>query len=203
MFRVRAHTHGVRGIEQIPWLYDAGMAVQERFGLAKWRRLLVGGVTGRVLEVGCGTGRNLPLYAPGADVVALDPSLEVLLAARKRAPGVPLVAASAEALPFRDGAFDTVVSGLVFCSVPRAGVGLAEVRRVLARDGVLRMLEHVRSRSRAIARLQDAVQPLWTRVLGGCHPNRDTEAAVEKAGFTIDRTTRRAKGLMRLFRAAR
>lgn len=193
----------VRGIEQIPWMYDAGMALQERLGLAKWRRLLVGGATGRILEVGCGTGRNLPLYAPGADVIALDPSMEVLRAARKRAPGVPLVAASAEAMPFRDGAFDTVVSGLVFCSVPHPDVALAEVRRVLADHGTLRMLEHVRAKGAIVGRMQDLVQPVWTFVLGGCHPNRETEAAVERAGFRIDGVSRRARGVMRLFRALR
>jgi len=114
-------------------------------------------------------------------------------------PGVPLVRARAEALPFRDGAFDTVVSGLVFCSVGDVARGLAEVRRVLKPGGMLRMLEHVRSRRPFAAWLQDRTQPAWTWFTGGCHPNRATEAAVAAAGFEIEAETRRASGSMRRF----
>jgi ubiquinone/menaquinone biosynthesis C-methylase UbiE len=108
---------------------------------------------------------------------------------------------TAEALPFRSGAFDTVVSGLVFCSVAEPRRGLAEVRRVLRPEGTLRMLEHVRSTRPWQARLQDRVQPVWTRLTGGCHPNRETERAVEAAGFQIDADGRRARGTMRRFAA--
>jgi ubiquinone/menaquinone biosynthesis C-methylase UbiE len=191
----------VRGVEQIPWLYDAGMIVLEKTGLGRWREWLSRGIDarGRVLDLGCGTGRNLPLLDPAARVVGVDPCRESLLAARRRAPRTLLVRARAEALPFRDGAFATVVSGLVFCSVADPATGLREVRRVLAREGALRMLEHVRSGSRFAARMQDLTQPAWTWFTGGCHPNRDTEAAVTAAGFTIDPGTRRAQGSMRRF----
>lgn len=191
----------MRGVEQIPWMYDAAMAIQDRLGLKRWRQKLIGWARGRVLDVGCGTGRNFPLYAPGTTVVGVDPSFDVVRAARRRANGALLVVASAEALPFADGSFDTVVSSLVFCSVPDPDAGLAEVRRVLAPDGALAMMEHVRASGRIGARLQDAIQPAWTCVLGGCHPNRETEAAVERAGFAIDPSTRKAKGMMRLFLA--
>jgi ubiquinone/menaquinone biosynthesis C-methylase UbiE len=191
----------MRGIEQIPWLYDAGMAVQERFGLGRWRRWLAGGARGRVLEIGCGTGRNLPLYGRDAAPVGVDADRGVLRAARRRAPGVPLVVARVEALPFRAGVFDTVVSGLVLCSVGDPLRGLAEVKRVLARDGTLRVIEHVRSRSPVVGKLQDLVQPAWTWVQGGCHPNRDTERTVEAAGFAIEAEGRREKGVMRRFSA--
>ena len=189
----------MRGIEQIPWLYDALCAFVERFGLGRWRRWLVGGAVGRVLDVGCGTGRNLPLFDTGVGVIGLDPSRDSLLAARRRAPAVPLVQGDAQALPFRTGAFDTVVSGLVFCSVPDPARGLAEVKRVLRPGGTLRMLEHVRATGGLKARVQDRWQPLWTRLTGGCHWNRDTERTVEAAGFQIDVTTRRARGDMRRF----
>jgi ubiquinone/menaquinone biosynthesis C-methylase UbiE len=109
------------------------------------------------------------------------------------------VQASAEALPFRAGAFETVISSLVFCSVPDPVRGLAEVRRVLAPGGTLRMIEHVRSTRRWKARVQDAVQPIWTWLAGGCHPNRDTERTVEACGFTIDMESRRAHADMRRF----
>ncbi|HEV8439182.1 MAG TPA: class I SAM-dependent methyltransferase, partial [Methylomirabilota bacterium] len=108
----------MRGVEQIPWIYDALCGVVERFGLARWRRWLVAGAAGRVLDVGCGTGRNLPLYDAGARVIGLEPSPDTLAKARRRAPTARLVRGDCQALPFRDGAFDTVVSGLVFCSVP-------------------------------------------------------------------------------------
>jgi len=192
----------MRGVEQIPWLYDAICAAFEAFGLARWRRWLVAGARGRVLDLGCGTGRNLPLLPPGSVAIGLDPSWSSLQRARRRAPGVPLVAGSAEALPFRDACFDTVLSGLVFCSVPDARRGLLEARRVLAPRGRLRMLEHVRSTEPWKARLQDWLQPAWTRVSGGCHPNRDTERAVEASGFDIEADGRRAHGNLRRFAAA-
>jgi ubiquinone/menaquinone biosynthesis C-methylase UbiE len=191
----------VRGIEQIPWLYEFICARWERSGFASWRRWLVAGARGRVLDLGSGTGRNLPLLPAGTSAVALDPSLDTLRHARRRAPAVPLVVGQAERLPFRDATFDTVLSGLVFCSVGDPPRGLAEIRRVLRPDGRLRMLEHVRSLVPWRARLQDLVQPLWTRAAGGCHPNRDTEAAVERAGFRIEPEGRDAKGTTRRFSA--
>ena len=193
----------MRGFEQIPWLYDAMCWAYERLGLAPWREWLVAGARGRTLDVGCGTGRNLPLYAAGVRVVALDPHWDVLQRARRRAPHIPLVQASVEALPFSDGTFDTVVSGLVFCSVGDPRRGLAEVKRVLHPDGRLRMLEHVRSPRPWKARFQDRTQPVWTRISGGCHPNRDTERVVAASGFAIEEDGRRAKGDMRRFSARR
>ncbi len=192
----------MRGLEQIPWVYDAGMRFLERGRFRRWREWLIAGVRGRVLEVGCGTGRNLPLYRPGVTLVAVDPHRDPLVAARRRAPGVPVVQARAEALPFRDGAFDTVVSALVFCSVDDPAAGLAEVRRVLAPGGALRMLEHVRARGRLQAGWQDLVSPAWRRVTGGCRLGRETERAVEAAGFRIDPATRRERGTIRRFEAA-
>jgi ubiquinone/menaquinone biosynthesis C-methylase UbiE len=189
----------MRGVEQIPWLYDACCALCERLGLDRWRRWLVAGAAGSILDVGCGTGRNLPLYQRGVRVVGVDVSAASLARARRRRPDVPLVQADAEALPFRTAAFDTVVSALVFCSVPDAARGLLEVKRVLRPGGTLRMLEHVRSTRRLKARFQDRWQPLWTRVTGGCHWNRDTEAAVAHAGFSIEPEQRRARGDMRRF----
>lgn len=190
----------MRGVEQIPWLYDAMCFVLDHTGLQRWRDWLVGGARGATLEVGCGTGLNLPHYPADAVVVALEPEADALARARRRAPGVLFVRGSAEALPFREGAFQTVVSSLVFCSVPRPEVGLAEVKRVLADQGQLRMLEHVRSQG-WYGGVQDFLQPAWTKVAGGCHPNRRTEATVEAAGFTIEEDGRRSEGTMRRFSA--
>ena len=189
----------LRGLEQIPVVYDSFMWVSEKLGLLGWRRWLAGGALGRTLEVGCGTGRNLSHYGSGSRVVAVEPDRAALDAARRRAPGVPLAVARVEDLPFRAETFDTAVSSLVFCSVPDPVRGLREVRRVLRPLGTLRMMEHVRSRHPLGARFQDAVQPVWTWVTGGCHPNRDTEANVAAAGFVIDRSTRRAARALRRF----
>ena len=193
----------MRGVEGVPLLYDAMMAFAEATGFREWRVRLVSGARGRVLDVGCGTGRSLRLYGGGVTAVGLDPRLQLLDAARRRSPETPLVAASAEALPFRDGVFDTVVSGLVFCSVPDPLLGLSEVDRVLRPDGTLRMLEHVRSVRPLMARWQDLIQPTWTWISGGCHPNRDTEATVESSGFVIDRGQLQARRNVRLFTATR
>lgn len=186
----------MRGVEQIPWIYDAMCRVMEWTGLGRWRDWLTRGAVGRTLEVGCGTGRNLERYAE--PVVAIEPDLDAARVAHRRSPRTLLVRASAEALPFREGAFDTVVSSLVFCSVPRPEVGLQELRRVLKDDGQLRMLEHVRHDGWR-GTTQDWIQPAWTAVAGGCFPNRRTEATVEANGFTILEEGRRRSGTMRRF----
>jgi ubiquinone/menaquinone biosynthesis C-methylase UbiE len=186
----------MRGFEQIPWLYELSCALLDRAGLRRWRAWVTGGAEGRTLDLGTGTGRNLHGYPAGVRAVGVDPHADALAWARRRAPGVPLVVARAEALPFRDGAFDTVVAGLVLCSVDDPDGALAEVRRVLRPGGTLRLLEHVRLAGLR-GRLQDLVQPAWTAVAGGCHPNRETEAAVARAGFEIADGTRRARGTLR------
>ncbi len=189
----------MRGVEQIPWVYDLLCTVMEWTGLSRWREWLVKGATGRTLEVGCGTGRNLPRYEASLTVIGLEPDADALKKAKSRASNALLVRGSAEALPFRDGAFDTVVSSLVFCSVPNPELGLKETGRVLTAEGQLRMLEHVRHDAKPIGWLQDVLQPAWTAVAGGCHPNRRTEAAVEANGFVISAEGRRGDGTMRRF----
>ena len=185
----------MRGLEQIPWIYDAMCAISEATGLARWRGWLARGARGLTLDLGCGTGRNLPLFPAEARVVGIDLPADSLRRARKREPRARLVRASAEALPFRDGTFDTVVVGLVLCSVGRPDIAVREIRRVLRDGGELRLLEHVRSTRPWKARLQDFLQPAWTAISGGCHPNRDTEATVLGAGFAV--SERRARNDMR------
>ncbi|HET7753650.1 MAG TPA: class I SAM-dependent methyltransferase [Anaeromyxobacteraceae bacterium] len=190
-----------RGVEQIPWLYDAWMSLVERLGFGRWRAWLARGAAGRTLDLGSGTGRNLPLLPAGTAAVAVEPYPWPIERARRRAPGVPVVLARAEALPFRDGAFDCVLGGLVLCSVEDPPAALAEIRRVLRPGGALRVLEHVRDERPWAAAVQDALQPAWTRFTGGCHPNRDTERAISDAGFRV--VERRAQGVMRRVAATR
>jgi len=193
----------MKGVEQIPWLYDLYMGMVDRLGFGRWRQWVVSGAQGRTLEIGCGTGRNLPLYDRSVTVVGLELDLLLLKSARKKAEHALLVVGSAEALPFKNAAFGTVVASLVFCSVREPERGLAEVGRVLRLDGELRMLEHVRSAVHAVAMLQDMAQPAWTFITGGCHPNRNTEETLDRVGFEIDVETRRADGTMRRFAARR
>ena len=188
----------MRGLEQIPWLYDSLMRISDRFGLIRWRRRLISWSKGRVLEVGCGTGRNLELYACDS-LVGCDPFLGVVVAARRKQHDAHLLVASAEALPFRADSFDSVVSSLVFCSVPDPRLGLSEVERVLDDDGRLLMMEHVRHHRPWRARIQDWIHPAWKCLSGGCNINRDTESTVRASGFEIEAETRRSRGTMRLF----
>jgi ubiquinone/menaquinone biosynthesis C-methylase UbiE len=191
----------MRGVEQIPWLYDLFLATLERTGLGPWRRWLAEGVRGRTLDLGCGTGRNLPLVPEPSRAIGVDPCLASLKRARRRAPSAAYVLARAEALPFRDGAFDTVSCGFVLCSVEDPAATLAEVTRVLAPGGTLRALEHVRAEEPWKARLQDWSQPAWTRVTGGCRPNRRTEESIQAAGFEVDPSTRRSRDTIRRLEA--
>lgn len=172
-------------------LFDAlGARFERRFGAALRRRALAD-TRGRVLEIGAGTGRNVdhyPLHA--AELVLSEPSGAMRRRAERRARRsgrrVALVAARAEALPFRDGAFDTVVGTFVLCTVPDPGAALREIARVLAADGVFLFLEHVRSPDPACAKWQDRLERCWMTLADGCHPNRDTRAVLEAAGFSVD-----------------
>ena len=170
-------------------LYDLIGASMERKWMGGRRRRLLAGARGAVLEIGGGTGANLAHYRNVDRVIVVEPDpfmrkrLDQKLA-DARVP-VEVSAAGAETLPFPDGSFDTVVSTLVLCTVPDQEVALDEVRRVLRPGGRLLFIEHVRAAG-STARWQDRVEPLWGRLLGGCHPNRDTVAAIEEAGFEIE-----------------
>ncbi len=154
-----------------------------------WRRSrLLAGARGTVLEIGGGTGANLPHYRDVDRVTIAEPDrfMRDRIGPKLENARVPVEvsAAGAGALPFPDGSFDTVVSTLVLCTVPDQESALGEVRRVLHPGGRLLFIEHVRAPG-TTGRWQDRIEPLWGRLLGGCHPNRDTVAAIEKAGFEI------------------
>ncbi|TQJ92483.1 class I SAM-dependent methyltransferase [Streptomyces sp. SLBN-31] len=167
------------------------MAVEsDRRGGAAHRDRLLAGLTGRVLEVGAGQGRNFPHY-PGTvtEVVAVEPDDTLRAVAEKAATSsavhVTVVPGDASELAAEDGEFDAVVASLVLCSVTDVSGALTEIARVLRPGGQLRFYEHVRSPHRWAGLLEDAITPLWRLAGGGCHPNRNTEAAIRAAGFTV------------------
>lgn len=161
------------------------MGTLDRAGLSRLRRALSDGLAGEVLEIGVGTGRQLPYHPPGARVTAVDPDGAAVARASRRSPSTRLLVARAEALPFADDSFDRVIFALVLCTVDDPAAALREARRVLRPGGRLRVLEHVRSPRPALARAQELANPVWSRVAGGCRLDRDTRRSVVEAGFAI------------------
>jgi ubiquinone/menaquinone biosynthesis C-methylase UbiE len=160
--------------------------------LVPFRRRAVGAAEGRVLEIGVGSGMNLPLYgAAVASVIGLEPSSELLRMARAHslsAAGVPitLINASAESIPMESGSIDTVVTTWTLCTIPNASLALAEMRRVLKPAGALLFVEHGRAPEPGVARWQDRLDPLWSRLAGGCHLNRKIDDLIIGAGFRVE-----------------
>ena len=155
--------------------------------LLDYRRRLVPRARGQVLEIGIGSGLNLPLYCPAVDrIVGLDPSRELLLRAG-RGSGlhcpVHLIQASAEAIPAREEAFDTVVLTWTLCSVPDPVKALKEMRRVLKSGGELLFVEHGLAPEPAVENWQHRLDPLWARI--SCHLDRPVTQLMEQAGFKI------------------
>jgi SAM-dependent methyltransferase len=154
---------------------------------------LLAGLSGRVIEIGAGAGPNFARYPAGVtEVVAVEPEpyLRERAAAAAAAAPVPVTVVDglADALPAADGSFDAAVACLMLCSVPDQARALAELRRVLRPGGELRFYEHVRASSPRTVRVQQLVdRTFWPHVFGGCHTSRDTVAAIEAAGFAIER----------------
>lgn len=170
-------------------LYDFTTGPVERQHYARWRAEVAGRAAGAVLEIGAGTGANLPFYPPGARLVTVEPNRYMQQRGRRKARAlgrrVAFVKAAAESLPFADASFDVVVSTLVLCSVDDPAAAAREIWRVLRPGGTLRLLEHVRADSPELARWQDRITPLWRRLGAGCHPNRPTLATLVGAGFEV------------------
>ncbi len=155
------------------------------------RAPLLAQASGRVLEIGAGDGANLPLYPPGVHLTFLEPNPHLhphldRVCAEQHVICDDIVEAPAEAIPFPDDHFDTVVSVHVLCSVADQALALAEIRRVLRPGGLFLFLEHVTAPPRTSTyRMQRIVNPLWKTVGDGCHLTRDTGAAIRAAGFEI------------------
>ncbi|MCX5345060.1 class I SAM-dependent methyltransferase [Streptomyces sp. R-74717] len=174
------------------------VAAETGAGLGALRSELLAGMSGRVIEIGAGNGLNFAHYPPAvSEVVAIEPerSLRQLAVRSALRAGIPVdvVPGTAEALPVKSEAFDGAVTSLVLCTVRNVERSLAEIVRVLRPGGELRFFEHVRADDRAMAATQRALdRTVWPLVTGGCHTARDTLAAIERAGFTVE-TYRRVR----------
>ena len=178
-------------------MYLKAAARADRRGAREHRDRLLQDIGGRVVEVGAGNGLNFAHYPPTVtEVVAIEPEPTLRAIAQRAAAGAPVPvtvrAGTADALPLADGEMDAAIASLVLCSVPDQARALAELHRVLRPGGELRFYEHVIARcqpKRAILQLADR-SGLWPAIGGGCHPARDTGAAIEAAGFTIEHCER-------------
>ena len=171
-------------------VYDRLNGSLEREVLAPRRAELLRDLEGEVLEVGAGTGAGPRHFDRAARVVAVDPdrAMRRRLGAKLAEAGVPveIADAPAESLPFPSASFDAVGFACARCTICDPDRALAEARRVLMPTGRLVVLEHVRGYGR-LAGWQDRITPLWSRLMAGCHPNRDTAGAIERAGFWFQR----------------
>jgi SAM-dependent methyltransferase len=153
------------------------------------RRFVVPEATGKVLEVGVGTGLNFGLYRGIDSLTGVEPDPYMLERARPRAAELPFPAeiheAGAEKMPFADGSFDTAVITFTLCTIPDPAAGLAEVRRVLKPGGRVLFVEHTRSIQSVVGGVQDLLTPLWNVIGGGCHLNRRAVDLVRDAGFAV------------------
>lgn len=184
------------------FLYDFFMEPLDALKVKSWRKWVVSVEGEKVLEVGVGTGLNLPRYEAGKSLFVLDPRREFITRARKRARFWTLkrspefLLGAGEGLPFQEGVFDAAVSSWVLCTVLDPVRTLQEIGRVLKPGGMLRLLEHVRLKSGSAARFQDLMTPAWSRLAGGCHPNRDPVRLVQDAGFQKVRVEEKLGGLV-------
>jgi SAM-dependent methyltransferase len=172
-------------------LYDPFLWVGERAGLRAQRRELLSRARGCTVEIGSGTGLNLPYYPDDLDELFLvepDAAMRSRLEKRLGRSGrrARLVDAGAERLPFADGSVDTVVSTFVLCTVDAPGLALREIARVLRPDGQLLFIEHVRSGSPALAYWQDRLAGPWRRFAQGCRCNRATAELIVTCGLELE-----------------
>jgi ubiquinone/menaquinone biosynthesis C-methylase UbiE len=172
----------------LPGIIDVAMRNEE---CARLRAAWIPRARGDVLEVGIGSGLNLPFYSPAVrSVCGVDPSAELQRRARERAAGRPFPVtlfqqSAEEPLPVPDASVDTAVVTWTLCSIPDPRRALERIRRALKADGRLIFLEHGRAPDAAVAAWQDRLTPLWRRIGGGCHLNRPLDQLVAAAGFRM------------------
>ncbi|OJX40282.1 MAG: methyltransferase type 11 [Chloroflexi bacterium 44-23] len=178
-----------RRYDRIAPFYDLMEWITERSVFQDWRNKLWSRISpGKIMEVGVGTGKNIPYYPKGAEVTAIDLSKGMLIKAKERAITlnikVDLQHMDVQRISFPDNTFDTAVATFVFCSVPNPIKGLQELKRVIKKDGDIWLLEHVRVNKPVIGPLMDIANPLVVRIMGA-NINRQTVENVKKAGLQI------------------
>jgi len=154
------------------------------------RERVVSGAEGRVLEIGIGSGLNLPFYPPDVhEILGLDPAPRLLAMARRAAERshrpVTLIEGSAETIPLDDNSIDTAITTWTLCTIPDAGRALREMRRVLKPNGQLLFVEHGLAPEDSVRKWQNRLDPVWTRIAGGCHLNRPIRELILGAGFSV------------------
>jgi ubiquinone/menaquinone biosynthesis C-methylase UbiE len=166
----------------LPRLIGAAMHDQ-RF--RPYRERVLGQAEGRVLEVGAGSGVNLPFYTPLAkEVLGLEPHPKLQEMAIRA--GLRMVQGSAEAIPLESASVDTIVTTWTLCSIPDVDAALREMLRVLRPEGRLLFVEHGVAPDANVHRWQQRLTPLWKHVAGGCHLNRNIPAIIRDAGFVVE-----------------
>jgi len=181
----------------LPYLIDLACGVPP---VAKQRQKIVPMARGRVLEIGIGTGLNIPYYDPRqvSSIVGVDPALRMHRLAQKRIDRaglkVDLIGLSAEKLPADDASFDTIVCTYTLCTIPDPVAALAEMRRVLVPGGKLLFSEHGRAPDDGVYRWQTRLQPYWSKLAGGCMLDRDVPLMLREAGFSSDVQSRYLPG---------
>lgn len=169
----------------VPHLVNLAMRNRQ---LAPYRERIMTQAKGRVLEIGVGSGLNLPLYTNRAtEVLGLEPHPKLLTMASQKAGNVPssLIEGSAESIPLGDASVDTVVTTWTLCTIPDVVIALTEMRRVLKPNGHLLFVEHGLSSDENVRTWQNRLTPIWRRIAGGCHLNRPIATLVERAGFHV------------------
>ena len=172
----------------LPWLIDLSIR-QSR--LAPYRSRVLSAASGRVLEIGIGSGLNLPFYGNSVrQIIGIEPSAKLLhmarAASRRTSMPLSLIEGSAEAIPIDDRSIDTVVTTWTMCSIPVLEGAIQEMRRVLKPGGRLLFVEHGRAPEPRMRWFQDHLTPVWKHLAGGCHLNRAIEDTVGHAGFRIE-----------------
>ena len=179
--------------------YDRAMAFNDRLFFGDGRAWACSQVRGQVLEIAIGTGRNLPFYAADVEITGIELSSAMLEIARQRAQSlgrqIELVVGDAQALPFPDQSFDTVICTLALCSIPDERRAVAEVWRVLRPDGRFVALEHVRSPNPIIRGIERLLDPIAVRIEGD-HLLREPLETVQAVGFSIDYLKREKLGIV-------
>lgn len=178
---------GFYGRRVLPRLIDLAMRNKEA---TRYRQKIIPAAAGEVLELGAGSGLNLPFYASGVRRLhALDPSEALLRMAGRKLPGAPfrveLLRGSAEEIPLAGRSVDTVVTTWTLCSIPDAAKALREARRVLKPGGSLLFVEHGHAPDASVAAWQRRIEPVWKPLAGGCHLTRHIDRLIREAGFAI------------------